>query len=99
MATDVFGVSGRQMIKKIIRGNADREALSELAKGRLKNKKEDLKKSFDCKITEYHRMLIKMSLKHIEYIKKQITELGNEIDKLTNNNNLKEAVELLDIIP
>lgn len=99
VATDVFGVSGREMIKELIRGNTDAEALSKLAKGRLKNKEEDLKGSFNCRITEHHRMLIKMSLEHIEYMEKQIAELNNEIDKLTNNNNLKAEVELLDTIP
>lgn len=99
VATDVFGVSGRQMIKEIIKGNTDVEVLSELARGKLKNKKEELKKSFNSRVTEHHRMLIKMSLDHIEYLEKQIVELDSQIDKLTNNNKLKEAVELLDTIP
>lgn len=99
VATDTFGVSGREMIKEIIKGNTDAEELSELARGRLKNKKEELKKSFNSRVTGHHRMLIKMSLEHIEYMEKQIAELDLQIDNLTNNNQLKEAVELLDTIP
>jgi transposase len=99
VATDIFGVSGCEMIKEIIKGNTDAGALSELARGRLKNKKEELKKSFNGRVTEHHRMLIEMSLNHIEYMEKQIAELDLQIDKLTNNNKLKGAVELLDTIP
>jgi len=99
VATDTFGVSGRQMINEIIKGNTDAEGLSELARGRLKNKKEELKKAFNSRVTEHHRMLIKMSLKHIEYMEEQIAELDKEIDKLTNKNKLNEAVKLLDTIP
>src|SRR3990172_5770946 len=37
VATDTLGVSGRLMIRDIIKGNTDAEGLSELAKGRTKN--------------------------------------------------------------
>src|SRR3989304_4194409 len=49
VATDTLGVSGRLMIRDIIKGNTDAVGLSELAKGRLKKKKEELKKSFNSK--------------------------------------------------
>jgi transposase len=62
VATDVFGASGRQMIREIIKGNNDTEGISELAKGRLRNKKEELKKSLNSRVTEHHRMLIEISL-------------------------------------
>ena len=38
VATDVLGVSGRQMLEAIARGEDDAEALAELAKGRLRAK-------------------------------------------------------------
>lgn len=99
VATDVFGVSGREMINEIIKGSTDAEALSKLARGRLKNKEADLKKSFNGRITEHHRMLIKMSLEHIEYMERQRAELDLQIDKQTHDNKVKETVELLDTIP
>ncbi len=99
VATDSFGVSGRAMIKEIINGNTNVKELSELAKGRLRNKIKDLKKSFNCKITEHHRKLIKMSLEHIEYIEGMIQSIENEIDELESKHNMKKEVELLDTIP
>lgn len=99
VATDVFGASGRQMIREIIKGNNDTEGISELAKGRLRNKKEELKKSLNSRVTEHHRMLIEISLRHIEYMEGLIAELDLKIDKLTEDNKLKESIELLDTIP
>src|SRR4030066_519891 len=99
VATDTFGVSGRLMIREIIKGNTDAEGLSELAKGRLKNKKEELKKSFNSRVTEHHRMLIEMSLKHIEYIEGMMVKLEGEMDELIKKQNLANDLELLDTIP
>jgi chemotaxis receptor (MCP) glutamine deamidase CheD len=39
VATDIFGVSGREILKEILRGNTDVKELSELARGRLKRQK------------------------------------------------------------
>lgn len=99
VATDVFGVSGRAILKAIIEGNEDAEVLSKLARGRLKSKEDELKRAFNGRITWHHRKLIKMSLKHIEYMEEQIEELDLEIDKLKTDNGLEKAVELLDTIP
>lgn len=99
VATDTLGVSGRKMIREIIKGNTDRDGLSELAKGRLRSKIEELKKSFNSRITEHHRMLIEMSLKHIEYIEEMKEKLEMEMDGLIKERKLDKDVELLDTIP
>lgn len=99
VATDALGVSGRKMIKEIIRGNVNVEELSELAKGRLRRKKEDLKRSFNSRVTEHHRMLIEMSLEHIEYMEGMIRKLEREMDELTKKHALDKDIELLDTIP
>ena len=99
VATDTLGVSGRLMIRDIIKGNTDAVGLSELAKGRLKNKKEELKKSFNSRVTEHHRMLIEMSLKHIEYIESMMVKLEGKMDELIKKQDLAKDLELLDTIP
>lgn len=99
VATDTLGVSGRNMIREIIKGNTDRDELSNLAKGRLNSKKEELKKSFNSRVTEHHRKLIEMSLNHIEYIENMVVELELEMDELVKGHNLDKDVELLDTIP
>ncbi len=99
VATDTLGVSGRNMIREMIKGNTDRDELSKLAKGRLKSKEEELKKSFNSRIKEHHRKLIEMSLNHIEYIENMVVELEFEMDGLVKGHNLDKDVERLDTIP
>lgn len=99
VATDTLGVSGRKMIREIIKGNTDRQGLSELAKGRLRSKIAELQRSFNSRITEHHRMLIELSLKHIEYLEEMIEKLEMEMDGLIKGNKLDKDVELLDTIP
>lgn len=99
VATDVFGVSGRLMLKELLCGNTNGEELSKLARGKLKKKEGELKKSFNCKITDHHRMLIEISMKHIEYMEGRVKELDLRIDELIKKHNHREKVELLDTIP
>lgn len=99
VASDTFGVSGRTMLKEILKGNTNAESLSKLAVGRLKKKEADLKKSFNSRITGHHRTMINFSLKHIEYMEQLLMEIDGEIEKLMGRNNMKGAVELLDGIP
>lgn len=99
VATDALGVSGRNMLREIIKGNTDCDKLSDLAKGRLKSKKEELKKSFNMRVTAHHRMLIEATLNHIEYIEGMIDKLKLEMDEIVKGHNLEEHVERLDTIP
>ena len=45
VVSDTFGVSASRMIEAIMAGNLDTEAISDLAVGKLKGKKEELKKA------------------------------------------------------
>src|SRR5215831_4193675 len=42
VATDVFGVSGRLMLRALLAGNASPKQMAQLAKGRLRNRIADL---------------------------------------------------------
>lgn len=72
VATDVTGASGRAMLEAIVAGQADPVALSELAKGRLRNKQKDLVRALDGRIREHHRFLIAQHLIHIEFLDEQV---------------------------
>ncbi|OWY61276.1 IS110 family transposase, partial [cyanobacterium TDX16] len=50
VATDVMGVSGRAMLDAIIAGQNDPQVLSELAKGRLRDKREQLQQAMDGRL-------------------------------------------------
>jgi transposase len=99
VATDIFGVSGRDILRQIIKGNTNADELSDLARGTLKNKKDELTKSCRGHVTDHHRTMIEFSLKHIEYMERLIAEIDSEIEKLSQEHNLQESIELLDSIP
>ena len=58
VASDIFGVSGRAMLKEMIRGNSDAEKLSELAVGKLRKKTEEIKKAFNSRMTGHHAFIV-----------------------------------------
>ena len=99
VATDIFGVTGRDILRQIIKGNTKANELSELARGALKNKKDELTKSCTGRVTDHHRTMIEFSLKHIEYMEGLIAEIASEIEKLSQAHNLQGAIDLLDSIP
>ena len=50
VATDVMGVSGRAMLEAIIAGTATPEQMAELAKGRMREKREQLAKALEGRV-------------------------------------------------
>jgi transposase len=55
VATDVLGVSGRAMLAALIAGQASPTEMAELAKGRLREKREPLAKALEGRVQAHHR--------------------------------------------
>jgi transposase len=64
------------MMDAILAGNLDAESISDLAVGKLKGKKEKLKKALMGNFQEHHRFMIQASLNHIESLEKAICPPG-----------------------
>jgi transposase len=79
VATDVMGVSGRQMLEALVAGQADAQAMAELAKGRLRNKLAELEKALTGVVRPHHRFLLAQHLAHIDFLDEQIEEVGRQI--------------------
>jgi transposase len=77
VATDILGVSGRLMIRQLIDGEANPEAIAQLAKKQLRKKMELLQRSLNGLIAEHQRFMLKSQLNHIEYLEAQIKGLDN----------------------
>ena len=54
VASDVFGVSGRAMLKALIEGGASAEAMADLARGQLRRKRDDLVLALEGRMEEHH---------------------------------------------
>jgi len=81
VASDVFGVSGRAMLKALILGTASSEEMAALAKGRLRRKHADLILALDGRIEDYHRFLLTLQLRRLDAAEQDITALDKRIDE------------------
>ena len=97
VATDVLGVSGRAMIEAMIQGVEDPLVLAELAKRRLKNKKDALQRALHGLIGPHQKLMLEAQLKHIDFLDEQITKLDDEVR--TRMLPFEKDLERLDTIP
>ena len=97
VASNVMGVSGRAMLEAIIAGTANSAEMAELAKGRLREKREQLDKALEGRVKPHHRFVLSELLSQIDNLDETIARFDAEIEKYCRP--FEEAVELLDTIP
>ena len=97
VATDVLGVSGRQMLEAMIEGVQDPKLLASMAKGRLQAKQAALEAALAGIVGEHQRFLLWEQLSHLGELHARIERLSQESEKRTRP--FEEAVQLLDTIP
>ena len=97
VATDVLGVSGRDMLGALIAGETDPVKLADLARGRLREKVPALRLALQGRVTEHHRFLLRMHLDHISHLEGLIGRLGVRIEEALAP--LAEAQQRLQTIP
>lgn len=97
VVSDITGVSATAMLQALLAGQTDREALAELARGRLRSKKELLQKALEGVLRAHHRLIIAQLLADIEFFEEQIGEVGAEIARRLEDH--RQDLERLDDIP
>lgn len=97
VATDVMGVSGRAMLEALIEGNAGPEEMAELAKGRLREKRELLAKALQGRVKSHHRFVLTELLCQIDGLNETVVRFDEQIQEYCRP--FEEVVELLDTIP
>jgi len=84
VATDVFGASGRAILRALIDNTASPAEMAELARGRLRRKRGELTHALNGRMDDTHRFLLSMQLRRVEDIEALIETLDQRIDeKLT----------------
>jgi len=79
VATDITGVSGRQILSALIEGQADARAMAELAKGRMRDKIPQLEQALKGRFRGHQRFMLAHQLAHIDFLDASIEELNREI--------------------
>ena len=97
VASDILGVSGRQMIEALGRGEDDPAVLAEFARRRLRGKIHQLRAALDGQVREHHRFLLRMLLEQLDFLAQNIDHLSRRIEAVAGPP-VQAAVALLTTI-
>src|SRR3954466_13216839 len=81
VVSEVFGVSGRAMLKALIENTATPQEMADLAKRKLRRKLEPLALALDGRLTEHHRYLLAFHLRRVEAIEADLRALDERIEE------------------
>lgn len=97
VASDVTGASGTAMLKAMVQGEEDPERLADMARGRLRDKHDELVKAMQGKMGPHQRMMLASQLRHLQFLDAEITGLDQEIEERMRP--FEEVIQRLDGIP
>ena len=94
VATNILGVSGRDMIEALQRGDEDPQRLAELARGRLRAKIPQLHVALEGMVRDHHRFLLKVLLNELDQLSTTIDQLSHRIEEISPES-FRAAVRLV----
>jgi transposase len=97
VASDIFGVSGRQMMAALISGQTNPKALAQLARGRMRAKLPALEEAFTGFFTDHHSFLLGKMLDRVDALDADIAVLEAKIEEMVAP--FAQAVARLDEVP
>ncbi len=97
VVTDVRGASARAILEALIGGETDPATLAELARGRLRSKRDLLAQAVVGCFTAHHAFLITEHLSHLDYLEEAMERVGAELDQRLQEE--QAAIDLLDSVP
>ena len=81
VATDILGVSGRDMLHALVAGTTDPEVLAELARGTLRKKLPALRHALAGRFRAHHAFMVSHHLGHLDYLDEAIAALSRRIEE------------------
>lgn len=97
VASDVMGLSGRQMLAAVVEGATDPNALANLAHGKLRDKLPQLEQALSGRVGPHQRFLLAEQLAHIDSLDASIDRLSIKIAERLRP--FDELIDRLDAIP
>lgn len=83
VATDVLGVSGREMLEALIAGERDPDVLAEMARGRMRPKIPELRQALAAsRFRAHHGVMLAEHLAHVDHLSTAIQRLDAQVDAL-----------------
>jgi transposase len=97
VVTDVRGLSAREILQRLLEGETEAQALAELARGRLRAKRDALAQAVVGRLQKHHVCLLREQLAHLEYLDVAIARVDTELAARLAAE--QEAIALLQTIP
>ena len=97
VVTDIRGASARAMLEALLAGQSDPATLAELARGRLRAKRELLEQAVVGRFLPHHAFMISEQLSHLDYLEEAMERVSAEIEQRLQADTA--ALELLDTVP
>ena len=97
VASDIFGVSGREMLAALIAGERNPQVLAQMARTAMRRKIPQLEEAFVGHFTDHHSFLLTKMLARIDALSADIADLDTKIE--TQIAPFADAVARLDEIP
>lgn len=95
--TDVFCVTGRNIIHEIVESDYEPEKLLHYVHGKVKKSRSEIKEAITGYVTDHHRFMMQTILESIEKIEDTIAKIESQIAEQTKEYGLE--IELLETIP
>jgi transposase len=80
VASDIRGVSAQAVLRALLAGQEDPKILAELAKGKLRRKRDELEQALVGNLTAHHRFLLSDLLVCLDFLEEQITNVEERIE-------------------
>jgi transposase len=81
IASEVFGVSGMAMLKALVANKAAPAEMAELARGKLRCKREPLALALEGRMSEHHRYVLAFHLRRLAAIEQDLRTLDARIEE------------------
>ena len=97
VASNVLGVSGRQILTALVSGTADPTTLADFARGKLRSKLPQLQRALVGQFGAHQRFLLAQQLAHLDALDELIEQLNTEVEHRLHP--FDDALNRLDSIP
>jgi transposase len=97
VVTDVRGLSAREILAALLSGETDAQVLAELARGKLRAKREALAQAVVGRLEAHHVFLLREQLAHLEYLDAAVARVDAELEARLADE--QAAIALLETIP
>ncbi len=97
VVTDIRGTSARAILEALLTGETDPTTLAELARGRLRAKRELLEQAVVGRFLPHHAFMLSEQLSHLDYLEEAMERVSAEIECRLQED--VAAIELLDTVP